>query len=187
VRAAVFSLVIALGAGALVGCARPNSAPAASPEATDATDASETTNTTVTSADVATPAPREAAASSPSTASPAEPAEPADAADTAADTAAPALAPLPGQLACRTKTDEGMTAELSLEWSGESAKGVLRTVAPSGMVYEQRVQAQKYKGRIIADDPRSTDLASHAASVVTRDGKRYMRLGGPSERWSACD
>jgi hypothetical protein len=183
VRPAVFSLLIALGAGALVGCARPNSAPPASPEAPDATEASdptETTNTTVTSADVATPAPREAAASSPS---PAEPAAPAD----AADTAAPALDPLPGQLACRTKTDEGMTAELSLEWSGESAKGVLRTVAPSGMVYEQRVRAQKYEGRIIADDPRSTDLASHAASVVSHDGKRYMRLGGPNERWSACD
>lgn len=96
--------------------------------------------------------------------------------------------PLPaGQLACRTKTVAEGTAELFLEWSGTSATGVLRRVAPSGEVYLQPVRAERVKGTIIADDPASSDLVVHAATIHEQDGKRYIRLGDYRQSWSACE
>src|SRR4051812_27346597 len=62
------------------------------------------------------------------------------------------------RLVCRTTSRVDGTSELYLEWNGTVAKGSLRTVAPSGMVYVQRVQAERSSGTIVADDARETDL-----------------------------
>jgi hypothetical protein len=102
-----------------------------------------------------------------------------------AEPTAPAPEALPGVLACRTKNDIGETAELWLEWDGKSAKGTIRRVAPSGMVYLQRVEAERYKNQIIADDPNVVDLAIHAAWIGEKDGKQYMRIG--DQPFLACE
>jgi hypothetical protein len=127
-----------------------------------------TAATTTTAADV-------------SSASPTEAAPAAEAADTAV---APAL---PGQLVCRTKGAVDGTTEVFLEWNGNSAKGTLRRQAPSGMVYVQRVQAERADSLIIVDEPSNEDLMSHAAVIGKQDGKTLMRIGGAGQPWTACE
>ena len=85
---------------------------------------------------------------------------------------------------CKTKTAGDGTTELYLAWEGTAAKGVLRTVTPSGMVYAQPVRAERHQGKIIVDEPSSTDLAVHAAVVGQHAGKTYMRRG---DAWTACE
>lgn len=92
-----------------------------------------------------------------------------------------------GQLACRTKSRVDGTSELYLEWNGGVAKGVLRRAAPSGMVYVQRVQAERSNGMIVADDAGETDLVVHAAVVRQENGKQLMRLGDGTQSWSICE
>jgi hypothetical protein len=92
-----------------------------------------------------------------------------------------------GQLVCRTKSLTEGTTELFLEWKGETASGVLRRAVPSGMVYDQRVRAERHNGAIVVDEPSATDLASHAAMVLSRNGKQLIRLGGSDQRWLSCD
>lgn len=94
----------------------------------------------------------------------------------------PALDAPPGQLVCKTTRPLEGTTELYLEWSGGEAKGTLRTIAPSGLVHEQKVQAERYQGRIIVDDLGSTDLAVHAAVVK---GERI--LFETATDWAACE
>ena len=97
-------------------------------------------------------------------------------------------APAPaGKLACRTRTSADGTTELFLDWNGKVATGVLRRSAPSGMVYEQPVRAERYQGTIVVDEPSSEDLASHAAMVVEQNGKLHMRVGAPGSPVSACE
>jgi hypothetical protein len=93
----------------------------------------------------------------------------------------------PGQLACRTKSAIDGTSELYLEWNGTIARGVLKRVAPSGMVYVEPVKAERYKGAIIAGPPESIDLATHAAVVGSQNGKQYMRVGDSQQAWTACE
>lgn len=95
------------------------------------------------------------------------------------------LPPLPGELVCRAKSSEG-TAELALEWQGAEAKGLLRRVTPSGMVYVDKVRAEKAGALIVADEPSSTDLAVHAATVREHDGGYVMRLGDWTRPWLRC-
>ena len=92
-----------------------------------------------------------------------------------------------GELACRTTSVTEGTSELYLDWSGEVAKGVLRRVVPSGMVYVLPVRAERYKGAIIADAPAETDLVCHQAVVGQQDGKKYMRVGDRQQPWTLCD
>ena len=112
----------------------------------------------------------------------AEPTSPAAAADTANVGETPA-----GQLICRVKTTSDGTSELYLTWDGATATGVLRRSVPSGMVYVQRVQAERAGAMIVADVPGESDLVSHAATVRTENGKQYLRLGEGSRAWSACE
>ena len=98
----------------------------------------------------------------------------------------PAPAP-PGQLVCRTKSVVDGTTEVFLEWNGSSAKGTLRREAPSGMVYVQRVQAERAASLIIVDEPSNEDLMSHAAVIGKQDGKTLMRIGGAGQPWTPCE
>jgi len=91
----------------------------------------------------------------------------------------------PGELACRTKTDTGESAELWLEWQGNEGKGTVVTVASSGMVYRQRVEAERNEKVIVADDPNVVDLVKHAAMIAKKDGKQYMRVG--DSPWRLCE
>lgn len=88
---------------------------------------------------------------------------------------------------CRAKSPGGGTTELILEWKGDEAKGVLRTVAPSGNVTEQKVVAQRHKGMIVADDIHAKDLVDHAAIVRTQDGRPYILLSDHEQIWTACE
>ena len=102
--------------------------------------------------------------------------------------------PSPGQLVCKTKGLEG-TTELFLEWKGDNAKGVLHSVKPSGMVYDQRVTAERGgNGLIIVDEPGSSDLVCHAAVIVQQNGKKHIRLGSghashtdAPQPWTDCE
>jgi hypothetical protein len=96
-------------------------------------------------------------------------------------------APAPGKLVCRTTNRVDGTTELYLDWNGKVASGVLRRTAPSGMVYEQVVRAERYQGTIVVDEPECTDLASHAAMVVEQNGKLHMRVGAPGQAVTACE
>jgi hypothetical protein len=101
--------------------------------------------------------------------------------------ATPTAAPPPaGELVCRGTNDEG-TAELYVEWKGDSGKGLLRRVAPSGMVYEQAVEVERAPGTILADEPGNLDLAKHAAIVHTVNGKPHIRVGDRSHAWARCE
>lgn len=114
--------------------------------------------------------------------------EPTPARDEA--TAAPAgdSAPAPaGKLVCRTSNCVDGVTELYLDWNGKVATGVLRRTAPSGMLYEQPVRAERYQGTIVVDEPSGTDLASHAAMVVEQHGKLHMRVGAPGQAVTACE
>jgi hypothetical protein len=92
-----------------------------------------------------------------------------------------------GELVCRARSNDG-TSELYLKWTGGEASGVLRAIAPSGMVTDTRVTAARYKSRIIADDVSSTDLATHAAVIAEDNGKRRIRIEDMGQaRWATCD
>ena len=136
-----------------------------------------TAATTTTAADVPSASPADA----PSLPAPRE-AAPAPEAE--ADVPAPAL---PGQLVCRAKDVVAGTTEVFLEWSGKSATGTLRREAPSGMVYVQRVQAERADSLIIVDEPGNEDLMSHAAVIGKQDGKTLMRIGGAGQPWMPCE
>ena len=131
-----------------------------------------TAATTTTAADVANATPSEVPA----------PREAAPAAE--ADVPAPAL---PGQLVCRAKSVVDGTTEVFLEWNGKSATGTLRREAPSGMVYVQRVQAERADSLIIVDEPGNEDLMSHAAVIGKQDGKTLIRIGGAGQPWTPCE
>ena len=92
-----------------------------------------------------------------------------------------------GKLVCRTKNSVDGTTELYLDWNSKVASGILRRTAPSGMVYEQPVRAERYQGTIVVDEPACSDLASHAAMVVEQNGKLHMRVGAPGQAVSACE
>ena len=102
--------------------------------------------------------------------------------------AAPAAVDAPeGELVCRTASNDG-TSELYLTWTGNEARGTLRTIAPSGAVTDLKVRAERNNARIIADDVGSTDLVSHAAVVAEQNGKRRIRLEEMgSARWATCN
>lgn len=105
-------------------------------------------------------------------------------------TAAPARDsdPAPaGKLVCRTTNCVDGTTELFLDWNGKVATGMIRRTAPSGMLYEQPVRAERYQGTIVVDEPGSIDLASHAAMVVEQNGKLHMRVGPPGQAVTACE
>lgn len=120
---------------------------------------------------------------------------------TAADVEAPAsaeggLAPvareasypsvLAGTLVCRTKSASDGMIELYVDAPGDVAKGTLRRVAPSGIVYLRAVRTERYKGTVYADEPSQTDLVAHAA-VVAHDGdKLYMKAGDAKALWHPC-
>lgn len=93
----------------------------------------------------------------------------------------------PGQLVCRAKSAVEGTSELYLEWNGEVAKGFVRRVVPSGMVYVQPVRAERFNSAIIADDPNTVDLVTHVAVVGHQDGKKYMRVGDRHQAWVLCE
>ena len=95
--------------------------------------------------------------------------------------------PPDGQLVCRSTSVAEGTTELYLEWKGSAAKGTLRRVAPSGETHVQKVQAERYKGMIVADDTLSTDLAIHAATIREHNGKQRIRLGDAKQGWSVCE
>ena len=89
-----------------------------------------------------------------------------------------------GKLACRaTARDQGEVV-LYLKWENGSAKGVLRTTAPSGNVTQLNVGADSHNGITVVDDVLSGDLVEHAAIVRNQDGKRSMRLNGGT--WLTC-
>jgi len=136
-------------------------------------------STNITSADA--PASEAASMPSSSTSSSSSAAAPKEA--NAAD--APA-APEGTTLVCSAPTSDG-TTELYLKWDGEEASGVVRTIAPSGSVSEQRVHAARYKGRIIADEPGNQDLVKHVAVVKEENGKKMIRIEEmASIKWLDC-
>lgn len=149
--------VAALAATALMACAGPRPSPAAL-TAADVPPASSASSTSSTNAD----APAHAAA--------------------AARPEAP-----PGELVCRAKSATDGTTELFVDWTSETPKGVLRTVAPSGMVYERRIEAERRDGIVVADIPDSMDVAVHAAVVRALNGKKHIRLGERGSAWAACE
>ena len=94
---------------------------------------------------------------------------------------------MPGKLECRTKSSTEGTSELFLEWNGKSAKGVLRRVAPSGMVYVQPVTAERSGALVVADATcGETDLVAHSATIAQANGKNHMKLGD-GRMWLACE
>lgn len=88
-----------------------------------------------------------------------------------------------GNLVCRVINDAGSKAELFLQWEGNEAHGVLREIAPSGMVHEKKVRAERHRGMVIADDIFEKDLVVHAAVVAERGGKKVMKV---DDAWSTC-
>jgi hypothetical protein len=89
-------------------------------------------------------------------------------------------------LVCRAKSASDGTYELVLSWEGNSAKGSLRQIAPSGNVTTQRIRAERQGSLIVADDIWEKDLVAHAAVVQEQGGKRYMRAGN-ERTWLACE
>ena len=114
------------------------------------------------------------------------PSEPAPSAEEPAPAAAPPRAREnpPGQLVCSTTRTLAGTTELWLEWVGPEAIGTLRTTAPSGLVHEQKVRAERYEGKVIVDDVASTDVAVHTAVLK---GKRILLGDDETPDWSTCD
>lgn len=101
------------------------------------------------------------------------------------DTTPPPMPEDAGKLACRATSRDQGTVELYLKWENGSAKGVLRTTAPSGNVTQLNVGADGHNGITVVDDVLSGDLVEHAAIVRNQDGKRIMRLNGAST-WLTC-
>jgi hypothetical protein len=95
------------------------------------------------------------------------------------------LEELPGQLVCKTSNRDDGTTELRLEWTGNSATGTIRTIAPSGETTVQHVKAERYRGMIVVDEPGQEDLVKHAAVIAPSNGKQAMRVG--SGMYSACE
>lgn len=143
--------------------------------------------TTTTAADVASASPSEATTE----VAPATPAVRESASTQlpqnplAAEAEAPA--PAAGQLVCRTTGAVDGTTEVFLEWTGSSATGTVRRHSPSGMVYVQRVKAERAASLIIVDEPSNEDLMNHAAVIGKQDGKTLMRVGGAGSPWTACE
>jgi hypothetical protein len=77
----------------------------------------------------------------------------------------------------------GASTELFLEWKGDEASGVLRETAPSGMVHQKKVRAERHRGLVVADDINEKDLVVHAAVVAERNGKKVMKV---EDAWSSC-
>lgn len=102
----------------------------------------------------------------------------AAAAPVAADDDRPA-----GELVCRGVSEEGGATELFLDWKGGEADGTLREVAPSGMVHEKKVHAERQQGLVVADDIYEKDLVTHAAIVAERGGKKLMKV---DNAWVRC-
>lgn len=92
-----------------------------------------------------------------------------------------------GQLVCQTSSKTDGTLELRLDWKGTTAAGTLRRVAPSGAVTEQRVTAEQFEGKIVADDIWSKDVAVHAAVVRQLNGKKQITVGDAAQGWKTCD
>jgi hypothetical protein len=92
---------------------------------------------------------------------------------------------LPGQLVCRTSNRDDGTTELRLEWSGNSAHGTIRTIAPSGETTVQHIKAERYRGMIVVDEAGQEDLVKHAAVVAPSNGKQAMRVG--SGMYATCE
>jgi hypothetical protein len=90
-----------------------------------------------------------------------------------------------GQLVCRTTAD-GNAHQIYLEWNGDTAKGTLRTSTPSGMVRQEPIKAERYKARIIIDDPNSDDVAIHKATLVEDRKGKHIQLGDHTQRWIDC-
>ncbi|AKV01444.1 hypothetical protein AKJ09_08107 [Labilithrix luteola] len=132
-----------------------------------ASQANTASSTTMTAADVSSPSVAESTESAPDSREAAPPANVTEA----------KLEELPGQVACRTSNRDDGTNELRLEWSGTSATGTMRTIAPSGEITTQRVNAERYRGAIIVDEPGQQDLVSHVAIVMPTNGKQAMRVG----------
>ena len=163
---AVCVVAMALGCG-LTACASAGAPPATAP-------------TTITGAELTS--------ASPATEVPAAREFTAEAAASTASPPAPAAeAPAHGKLVCRTTNCVDGTTELYLDWNGKVASGVIRRTAPSGMVYEQVVRAERYQGTIVVDEPSVTDLVQHAAMVVEQSGKLHMRVGQPGQPVTACE
>ncbi len=95
----------------------------------------------------------------------------------------PALA---GQLVCRATAD-GNAHQIFLEWNGDTAKGTLRTSTPSGMVRLEPIKAERYKARIIIDDPTSDDLAVHKATLVEGRKGKQLQMGDHTQPWTQCN
>ena len=95
------------------------------------------------------------------------------------------LAPA-GQLVCRATAD-GNAHQIFLEWSGDTAKGTLRTSTPSGMVRQEPIKAERYKTRIIIDDPTSDDVAVHKATLVEDRKGKQVQMGDHTHPWTQCN
>lgn len=164
---------VAISTSFLVACAGTGGGGAARP-------ASDPGTTTTTGAELM-PSPYGAPGDEAAQAAPA----PREAAPAAQAQGEPGL----GDLVCRTKTVADGTTELYLTWSEGTAKGFVRNVAPSGMVYVKPIHAERYKSMIVVDGPSEPDLASHTA-VVSKSvgtGKPFMRVGDHSNAWIACE
>lgn len=103
----------------------------------------------------------------------------------AARTASAKAEDLPGQLVCKTSNRDDGATELRLEWSGNTANGTIRTIAPSGETTVQRVKAERYRGMIVVDEPGQEDLVKHAAVIAPSNGKQAMRVG--SGMYTTCE
>jgi hypothetical protein len=92
-----------------------------------------------------------------------------------------------GQLVCQAN-NAGNKEQLYLEsWDGDSAQGTLRTFTPSGKVRYEPVHAERYKARIVIDDPGNTDLAVHKATIVDNGKGKHIQLGDYNAPWSKCN
>lgn len=91
-----------------------------------------------------------------------------------------------GQLVCRANAD-GNAQQIFLEWNGDTAKGTLRTSTPSGMVRQEPIKAERYKARIIIDDPSSDDVAVHKATLVEDRKGKHIQLGDHTRPWTNCN
>ncbi len=91
-----------------------------------------------------------------------------------------------GQLVCRATAD-GNAHQIFLEWNGDTAKGTLRTSTPSGMVRLEPIKAERYKARIIIDDPTSEDLAVHKATLVEDRKGKQLQMGDHTQPWTQCN
>jgi hypothetical protein len=133
-------------------------------------------------------APARPAESAPPAAAPSEDATmPAKTAEPAPQQEAANEPPTPsGQLVCQASAD-GNKEQLYLEWEGDMAKGTLRTFTQSGKVRYEPVRAERYKARIVIDDPESTDLAVHKATLVDSSKGKQIQIGDYNAPWTKCN